>query len=287
MRSQRSLPERLTRATSVDAFVQFLCQHGALGYGFDAKRAARDIDEVRLLEIVPLFFGLIPARALARPTQTGVPRIRPLISAHLEGLGLAGDRLLEDVLIGVADQYRSTRGNKYLLTGQLKFGVRDIRARPSAYRRLIKRQGGRCAVCGMRFADVDESLDHIVPWQFIGDIADGSNWQILCPPCNSGKGDLVSVLQSPHAHNWFYGDDFNAPNARYKLRARYLTLRRTRGCAYGGCGVTPHSGELTVQLTDPLAIPSVDFLTVRCQRHLVDPKSGDVSDQNGAAETAK
>ena len=58
------------------------------------------------------------------------------------------------------------------------------------FRRKYLKQGGRCAVCNL-FAPVDDmTVDHIIPRARGGII--GKNWenaQLVCEPCNRGKGD--------------------------------------------------------------------------------------------------
>jgi 5-methylcytosine-specific restriction endonuclease McrA len=267
MSSPHLSPARLTQTARIDVFLQFLCEHGALGYGFDPKRATTPPSEEELLAILPLFFGLMPLRALVPPVRSGYPAIRPLISSRLEKLSLQ-EQLLEDVLVSIADQYRSTQKNRYLNTNSTKFGMRDVRARRSMYGKIQQRQGNRCATCGAPFHEVDETLDHIVPWQFIGDISDGSNWQVMCQPCNSGKGDLVSSLQSPFAHDWLYGGTFTWPSVKLHQVSRYLALRRSVICAADNCKLAARDTRLFVVRKDLDAVPSLDNLDVRCDDHV-------------------
>lgn len=268
MVSQRLSPARLIQATNINAFVQLLCEHGALGYGYDPRRSASTPSEEDLLAVLPLFFGLMPVRALVPMQLTGLRRIRPLISTHLGSIGVQ-DEQLEEVLVAIADQYRSTLKNKNVLTGTAKFGIRDVRALRSVHRRLRERQGSRCVACGVDFARADETLDHVIPWQFVGDVSDGSNWQLMCQPCNSAKGDMISLLQSPISHNWLYGGAFSWPHARIHPVSRYLALRRSGECCEADCGARPTGAQLFVQVAGPEFVPTVDHLEVRCTQHVL------------------
>lgn len=52
---------------------------------------------------------------------------------------------------------------------------------------LVKRQDGRCAICHRKIAAKDSHLDHIIPWDYVGDdLVD--NYQMLCGTCNERKG---------------------------------------------------------------------------------------------------
>lgn len=60
-----------------------------------------------------------------------------------------------------------------------------------AYREeLVKRQSGQCATCRAKITAKDAHLDHIVPWDYVGDnLAD--NYQMLCATCNHRKGSAT------------------------------------------------------------------------------------------------
>nr|WP_325212564.1 HNH endonuclease signature motif containing protein [uncultured Oscillibacter sp.] len=56
---------------------------------------------------------------------------------------------------------------------------------------LWQAQGGLCAVCRRPIALSGLHVDHIVPWDYVGDeLAD--NLQALCPACNREKSNRVS-----------------------------------------------------------------------------------------------
>lgn len=52
---------------------------------------------------------------------------------------------------------------------------------------LLKGQGGRCAICHTEITAERAHLDHIVPWDYVGDNLD-NNYQMLCESCNERKG---------------------------------------------------------------------------------------------------
>ena len=54
----------------------------------------------------------------------------------------------------------------------------------------LKRHGGRCQCCGLRWRpEAPLHVDHIKPRSRFPDLAlEVSNLQVLCGPCNRGKG---------------------------------------------------------------------------------------------------
>lgn len=52
---------------------------------------------------------------------------------------------------------------------------------------LVKRQDGRCAICHAPITAKSSHLDHVVPWDYVGDNLE-DNYQMLCGPCNQRKG---------------------------------------------------------------------------------------------------
>lgn len=52
---------------------------------------------------------------------------------------------------------------------------------------LIKRQNGCCTICHAKITSKDAHLDHIIPWDYVGDNLD-DNYQMLCETCNERKG---------------------------------------------------------------------------------------------------
>lgn len=56
---------------------------------------------------------------------------------------------------------------------------------------LWKTQGGLCAICRRPVSMIGTHVDHIVPWDYVGDELE-DNLQILCPTCNRVKSSRVS-----------------------------------------------------------------------------------------------
>lgn len=52
---------------------------------------------------------------------------------------------------------------------------------------LTKKQGGKCNICKRTITAKGAHLDHIVPWDYVGDQLD-NNYQMLCETCNERKG---------------------------------------------------------------------------------------------------
>lgn len=69
------------------------------------------------------------------------------------------------------------------------FRTGDLRKRfDSAFReRLTKQQNGQCAICKAPITSNDAHLDHIIPWDYVGDNLE-DNYQMLCETCNERKG---------------------------------------------------------------------------------------------------
>lgn len=74
-----------------------------------------------------------------------------------------------------------------LLTAFFRTG--DPRKRfDAAYRtQLVRRQSGQCSICHAKITAGDAHLDHIVPWDYVGDNLE-NNHQMLCGSCNQRKG---------------------------------------------------------------------------------------------------
>jgi len=53
--------------------------------------------------------------------------------------------------------------------------------------RLTKAQNNQCAICKISITAKKAHLDHIVPWDYVGDQLD-NNYQMLCETCNERKG---------------------------------------------------------------------------------------------------
>lgn len=57
---------------------------------------------------------------------------------------------------------------------------------------LWSKQGKRCRICGKEILATDGHIDHIVPWDYVGDELD-NNYQILCSDCNLHKSNHVAL----------------------------------------------------------------------------------------------
>lgn len=53
--------------------------------------------------------------------------------------------------------------------------------------RLLKEQKEVCPYCGKQIDLSNSHLDHIIPWDYVGDELD-NNYQMLCTRCNEQKG---------------------------------------------------------------------------------------------------
>lgn len=69
------------------------------------------------------------------------------------------------------------------------FNTGDPRKKYDAIYReqLTKKQNGRCAICKANITAKSAHLDHIIPWDYVGDQLD-NNYQMLCETCNERKG---------------------------------------------------------------------------------------------------
>lgn len=72
------------------------------------------------------------------------------------------------------------------------FSVGDARKQfDENYREnLIRQQHRRCAICNKPIDITNSHLDHIVPWDYVGDCLK-DNYQMLCGTCNTRKGKSV------------------------------------------------------------------------------------------------
>lgn len=259
---------RLNDSNVVGSFCRLFGEHGALGYGIPPSPGSHVLTEIERLSLVPLVFGLLPARAIRRTRVD--ERVKPYIHQHLDVLGIPPEELLVDILKSIADQYASTSPVNSLRTGvpvKRKLQIASLRALGHPYRRLLHLQRGRCAICGALFdGRREEQLDHIVPWRLIGDVGDGSNWQVLCFECNVGKGSLLTTLLSAEAWGWLYASQ-SPINDAPTLETRYIVLAQRRRCEYPECGVGPMTSSLEVKKAVATGLPVVDNLVVACENH--------------------
>ena len=57
---------------------------------------------------------------------------------------------------------------------------------------LWKRQKQRCSICGKEILAEEGHIDHMVPWDYVGDELD-DNYQLLCSNCNLHKSNHVAL----------------------------------------------------------------------------------------------
>jgi 5-methylcytosine-specific restriction endonuclease McrA len=57
---------------------------------------------------------------------------------------------------------------------------------------LWNKQGHTCCVCGKEIRAQDGHVDHIVPWDYVGDELE-NNYQLLCSDCNLHKSNHVAL----------------------------------------------------------------------------------------------
>lgn len=244
----------------IPALQKLLLWHGVLGersgHLFDGPTS----EEFRYHAVRSLFL-LIPRSALSSLDGHRPFYVKPLIREHLQSLGVSADELLVEILKRVSEQLRLTNspGSGYLAR---KVTIAALRARnPRKYLLLRERQGQRCGVCGISLGETQEELDHIIPFQIIGDVPDGSNWQILCGTCNSSKNAFFSAYQHPEALNWVYGRVLEV--LEKPTSTTLYTVRAIRKCC-SVCGRGPEQTHLHVFSRASLGLWVADHLEVVC-----------------------
>ena len=273
MQSRLLSPDRLKNPHNLEKFKNILICHGVLGskpIDYDCYQ----FSEVQKWEIVPLIFGLMPRKAIERPNYD--LRIKPHIKEHLSNIGLSyDDEYLVHIIKKISDQYYETLNLKD--RPKRKMGISDLRAtKPDTYLQLKSEQNSRCAICGSFFnGETPESLDHIIPWRILGDIRDGSNWQILCEKCNTGKSYFLSCLQTYEFFNWMYmGDSKGVPSLydsnsseSYSLRLRYAILSWQKECYVEGCFGNATNSSLSLKSEVESSLEIFDAYKVACDKH--------------------
>jgi 5-methylcytosine-specific restriction endonuclease McrA len=258
-----SSPARLSDSGRL-AILKRLCRmHGIPDVGEPLPEV--EVSELDRLHAVPLFFGLLPIRALQR--NSILDPVKPEIRAHLRSIGIGEDEELVDIVKHLADQYFQTEArDSHQWYRRRKWGIADLKAsNDRVYRILIGRQNGRCALCGILFDGYcEETLDHLLPWRFVGDIPTGANWQILCVKCNRGKQGWISSIQLSEAFNWVYG---KTNCTEVSLDTRFVILAQRRHCEIAGCGRGPRESALLVTATTKTGLPVADHLQVVCEEH--------------------
>ncbi len=57
---------------------------------------------------------------------------------------------------------------------------------------LWNKQGKKCRICGKEILVENGHIDHMVPWDYVGDELD-NNYQVLCSDCNLHKSNHVAL----------------------------------------------------------------------------------------------
>lgn len=265
--------QRLRDAETLGNFVQFVGQHLGRQYILRLPRAYQKFSEAQKLEFLPLMFGLMPRAGALR--SSAYMEIKPLIREHLRHLEIPDEDLLVDLLKDLCDNFDRTQPNdpSRRRFRPRKFGIGDVRQLQPVYARLRESQRYRCAICGAAFdGKVAETLDHIIPWRLGGDPPEGSNWQILCKPCNDGKSDLISSIALVEYFNWVYADTKDVvpdlSENKISLRSRYLLLSCREQCELETCKMGPTGAELVIVRRAKTGFSVFDHLAVYCVAHV-------------------
>jgi 5-methylcytosine-specific restriction endonuclease McrA len=199
---------------------------------FDEEVVVREIGELLRYRLI---FVMLPEECLyGAPVED-----KPVISAHLESLGIEPNENIVRAVKYFCENFRSKKdvGNR------AKFGITDVYIKfPHIYSSIMSEQGGRCRTCGAQLVYGENmQLDHILPYYLGDDPPDGTNWQFLCDLCNRGKGGDPYYSLSKLMSNWI------GPNTRNELTdsLRYAALERDKKCKI--TGVKPGEMELGVK----------------------------------------
>lgn len=231
----------------------------ALLYELSAHNGALGLSAKRCEQLLAanlrqtLLMSLIPANAFD-VSYTG--SIDDAVLEHLTELGvsLTANECLQirNICVNIR-RLRHLRGNA---ARRASASLRDLRADPVLYSKIITDQNQRCVWCGVDLSSsgVKSTLEHMAPKHIGDDPIDGSNWAIACETCNSGKEDLLSWASSPFANGYLRAQHFMDPKAICREN-RWIVLARERQC--DSCHLGPANIELGVyrQVTSGLAIP--------------------------------
>lgn len=262
---------------NITLFKELFALYGALNLSSSIKLGSKDkedFSEADRLKIVPLVFGLMPVSALNRKSITN--SIKLDIKKHLKSLGIdQSDEKLIDIIKNISDQFftskisSSNKQNKKFTLGKVQSTY------PRIYKSIKDNQKNRCAICGIEFNDNSkdeqdrEELDHCLPFYLVGDIFDGSNWQLLCKRCNSAKSHYISIFQYPEAINWIYNKEVAKLVANELSREnRYILLVHKGCCEEEGCNVKPTEEQLFVIQKSQTGLAVAGNLSVYCRRHI-------------------
>ncbi len=82
------------------------------------------------------------------------------------------------------------------IDGCLRAALRKKETRKSISKEIRtgiwNKQNKRCALCGKPLNLSNAQLDHIIPWDFVGDELN-DNYQILCARCNKQKNNRIAT----------------------------------------------------------------------------------------------
>lgn len=56
---------------------------------------------------------------------------------------------------------------------------------------ILSNQNSKCSICGTNIRLGNSELDHIIPWEYVGDELGQDNLQMLCKECNRRKGKSI------------------------------------------------------------------------------------------------
>lgn len=77
------------------------------------------------------------------------------------------------------------------ITASLRKKPHRVPIANSTKKELLQSQNYKCAICGKPIDNDSLHVDHIVPWDYVGDELN-NNYQALCPSCNGHKSNHVA-----------------------------------------------------------------------------------------------
>jgi hypothetical protein len=258
-------PGNVITSSDFDKMIDLLDAHGARGFGNGDRDAYGEHDRWTTARAV---FSCVPVDLMM--LRPGRDKFVPVIKQHLESLHLDSSERSTLVIKGVAEQVilsTPALSMKVRAKSKRKLGISDVRAL-GKYSDIAERQRQRCATCGCTLSAAQTvELDHVVPFSFIGDIYDGSNWRLLCGDCNLGKHEFFSSWLTPDAWNWVSPSVIMRVESSPTLRARYSVLSTRGRCDFSRCGQGPRDVELVLRrrVASGLYVPS--NLVVYCEKH--------------------
>lgn len=197
-----------------------------------SRRIGRPLDSLSA-GIEPAFrqsvlFSLIPQKALDRSYEGSYDAA---IDEHVRNLGMTLSEESKSALRNLIINVVRLRGMSADVARFQTAKLRDLRANPGLYQRVLDRQGGRCVWCGIDLneASVKQSLEHMLPKHLGDDPPEAHNWAVACSSCNSGKRDAVAWATSPWAYDYFERTDFEVLGG-ISLQHRWTVLCRDRRC---------------------------------------------------------